>query len=123
MLDICLVISVCKRFGRFIFYQYHVFFSLVLYQLYESNLHDVGKYYSDVFMSVMASQITRISTVSRLFRHTPKKTSKLRVSGRESIGERWLPHKGSITRKMFPLDNVFMFNQHLNTKTTKNDKP
>ena len=40
----------------------------------------------------------------RLFRHKSKKTSKLRVT---DTGDRWNPpHKGPVTRKMFPFDGV-----------------
>ena len=51
--------------------------------------------------SAMASQITIISTVCSavLFRCRSKKISKLRVNGR---------HKGPVTRKMFPFDDVIM---------------
>ena len=60
-------------------------------------------------MSVMASQITGVSIVfSRLFRRRSKKTSKLRVAG---LCEGWPVNsllKGSITRKMFPFDDVIM---------------
>ena len=42
--------------------------------------------------------------LNRLFRRRSKKTSKLRVSGVNS------PHKGPVTRKMFPFDDVIMDN-------------
>ena len=44
------------------------------------------------------------------FRRRPEKTSKLRVTGPCGI-HRWpvnSPHKGSVTRKMFPLGDVIM---------------
>ena len=46
----------------------------------------------------------------RLFRLRSKKTSKLRVTGLCGI-HRWpvnSPHKGSVTRKMFPFDDIFV---------------
>ena len=49
---------------------------------------------------------------SRLFRHRWKKTSKLRVTGLcvgNSPGPVNSPHKGPVTRKMFPFDDVIMF--------------
>ena len=49
--------------------------------------------------------------VSRLFRHTWSKTSKLRVTGFVKGIHRWpvdSPHKGTITRKMGPFDDVIM---------------
>ena len=49
--------------------------------------------------------------ISRLFRHRSKKTSKLRVTGLcvgNSPGPVNSPHKGPVTRKMFPFDDVIM---------------
>ena len=49
--------------------------------------------------------------LNRLFRHTSKKTSKLRVTGLfagNSPGLVNSPHKGPVTRKMFPFDDVIM---------------
>ena len=48
---------------------------------------------------------------SRLFRHRSKKTSKLCVTGLcagNSPGPVNSPHKGPVTRKMFPFDDVIM---------------
>ena len=55
-------------------------------------------------MTTMASQITK-------FRRRSKKTSKLRVTGLcvgNSPGPVNSPHKGPVTRKMFPFDDVIM---------------
>ena len=49
--------------------------------------------------------------LNRLFRHSSKKTSKLRVPGLcvgNSPGPVSSPHKGPVTRKMFPFDDVIM---------------
>ena len=49
-----------------------------------------------------------------LFRRRSKKTSKLRVTGLcvgNSPGTVNSPHKGPVTRKMFPFDDVIMFSQ------------
>ena len=49
--------------------------------------------------------------LNRLFRRTSKKTSKLRVTGLcvgNSPGPVNSPHKGPVTRKMFPFDDVIM---------------
>ena len=49
--------------------------------------------------------------LNRLFRRTSKKTSKLRVTGlcvENSPGPVNSPHKGPVTRKMFPFDDVIM---------------
>ena len=49
--------------------------------------------------------------LNRLFRRRSKKTSKLRVTGLcagNSLGRVNSPHKGPVTRKMFPFDDVIM---------------
>ena len=49
--------------------------------------------------------------LNRLFRRSSKKTSKLRVTGLcvgNSPGPVNSPHKGPVTRKMFPFDDVIM---------------
>ena len=48
--------------------------------------------------------------LNRLFRRRSKKTSKLRVTAFVwgIHWDRWIPHKGPVTRKMFPLDDVIM---------------
>ena len=72
-------------------------------------------HYSDVIMSAMASQITSISIVywtvcSGADQRTHQSSASLAFL-REI--HRWVinsPHKGPVTRKMFPLDNVIMNN-------------
>ena len=68
--------------------------------------------YNDAIMSAMASQITSVSIVCNcLFRHRPKKTSKLCVTGPcEGIHRSPVdtPQKRPVTRKMFPFDDVIM---------------
>ena len=51
--------------------------------------------------------------LNRLFRHRSKKTPKLRVTGLW-VGNSPVnsPHKGPVTRKMFPFDDVIMNNCH-----------
>ena len=52
--------------------------------------------------------------LNRLFRRRSKKISKLRVTGLcagNSPGPVNFPHKGPVTRKMFPFDNVIMQDQ------------
>ena len=49
--------------------------------------------------------------LNRLFKRRSKKTSKLRVTGLcvgKSPGPMNSPHKGPVTRKMFPFDDVIM---------------
>ena len=51
------------------------------------------------------------SLLNRLFRRRSKKTSKLRVTGLCVGNSPWpvnSPHKGPVTRKMFPFDDVIM---------------
>ena len=71
-------------------------------------------YYSDVIMSAMASQITRVSIdglLNRLFRRRSKKHQSS-ASLAFVMGIHWCPlnspHKGPVTRKMFPFDDVIM---------------
>ena len=58
----------------------------------------------------------------RLFRRISKKTSKLRVTGLCVRGiHRWpvnSPHKGPVTRKMFPFDDVIMYKSYWATYIT-----
>ena len=55
--------------------------------------------------------------LNRLFRRRSKKTSKLRVTGLcagNSRGPVNSPHEGTVTRKMFPFDDVIMrYHDHL----------
>ena len=72
-----------------------------------------NKHHSDVIMGTMASQTTSLTIVynNRLERRRSKKTSKLRVTGLCAGIHRWpvnSPHKGPVTRKMFPFDDVIM---------------
>ena len=65
---------------------------------------------NDVIISTMASQITSLTIVySTIYsRCRSKKTPKLRVTG---LCGRWpvnSPHKGPVTWKMFPFDDVIM---------------
>ena len=57
-------------------------------------------------MNVMASQTTGVSIVCQaVFRRRSKKESKFRVTGLCEGNHRWpvdYPHKGPVTRKMFP---------------------
>ena len=54
--------------------------------------------------------------LNRLFRRRSKKTSKFRVTGfcvGNSPGPVNSPHKGQVTRKMFPFDDVIMLDLYL----------
>ena len=59
--------------------------------------------------------------LNRLFGRRSKKTSKLRVTGLcagKSPGPVNSPHKGPVTRKMFPFDDVIMCENNLATIST-----
>ena len=52
-----------------------------------------------------------VCLLNRLFRRRSKKTSKLRITGLcvgNSPGQVNSPHKGPVTRKMFPFDDIIM---------------
>ena len=71
-------------------------------------------HYSDVIMSVMASQITNVSIVcSTVCSSTDqwKQESYASLAFVSGIHHRWpiyFPHKGPVIRKIFPFDNVIM---------------
>ena len=71
------------------------------------------QHYSDVIMNAMASQITGISIVySTVCCGADKKNIKAPchwpLRG-EFTGDRWIPlHKGPVTRKKFPFDDIIM---------------
>ena len=84
-----------------------------------SELTDWGpppkkKYYRDIIMSAMASQTTGVSIVYSTVRSgvdQRKHQSSASLAFMRRI-HRWLvnsPHKGSVTRKMFPFDDVIMW--------------
>ena len=81
-------------------------------------LNDVDySYYSDVTMSVMAFQITCVlSLLIRLYRCRSKKISKLRATGicegNLPVTGGFPPKKRPVTRKMFPFDDVIMYDDH-----------
>ena len=77
----------------------------------------VGKgaiHYGDVIMSVMGSQITSLTIVySTVYSGADQRKYQSSTSLAFMRGiHRWLmnsPHKGPVTRKMFPFDDVIMF--------------
>ena len=80
------------------------------YKALETNLlisQPLAFVYSDVIISAMASQIIGSSIVCSTVCSCADqvKTSKLRVTG---LCEWKPPHKGPVTRKMFPFDDVIM---------------
>ena len=68
-------------------------------------------HYSDVIKSTMASQITSGSIVYSTVCSDQRKKSKLRVTGLCEGNSPWpviSPHKGPVTGKMLPFDDVIM---------------
>ena len=77
-----------------------VFFSAIRSLQWRHNDHDC-----------VSNHQPRGCLLNRLFRRRSKKTSKLRVTGLcvgNSPGPVNSPHKGPVTRKMFPFDDVIM---------------
>ena len=76
---------------------------------YSNSIH-----YNDVIMNSLASQVTNPSIVfSTVYsRRRSKKISKLRVTGlyaeNSPVSGEFPAHKGPVTRKMFPFDDVIM---------------
>ena len=79
------------------------------------NLHNSylfsTNHYNDVIMSVLAYQITSLAIVCSIVYSSRRseKTSKVRVTGLYAGLHRWpvnYQHKGPVTRKMFPFDDV-----------------
>ena len=71
-------------------------------------------YYSDVIISVMASEITGVSIAcSTVYSGADQRKHQCSASLAFVRGiHRWpvdSPHKGSVTRKIFPFDDVMMF--------------
>ena len=64
--------------------------------------------------------------LNRLFRRRSKKTSKLRVTGLcvgNSLGPVNSPHKGAVTRRMFPFDDVIMIPLDYDGQTNLDQRP
>ena len=75
-------------------------------------------HHSDVIMSVMASQITSVRIVySTIYSGTDQRKHQSSASLAFVRGiHRWAvnsPHKGPVTRKMFPFDDVIMISAYL----------
>ena len=87
---------------------------IVFLQLTDSMVGGIsGDHYDDVIMTTIASQITSLTVVySTVYSDADQsKHQKVRVTGLcvgNSPGPVNSPHKGPVTRKMFPFDNVIM---------------
>ena len=86
----------------------------MIYALHLLKCHfSVFFHYNDVIMSAMASQITSIMIAYSIVysrRRSKKHQSSASLPSVRGI-HRWTvnsPHKGSVTRKMFPFDDVIM---------------
>ena len=78
-------------------------------------------HHSSVIMSMVVAQITGVSIVcSNVYSATSKKISKLGIIGLCEGIHRWpvdSAHKGVITRKMFPFDDVILVPSNINYRT------
>ena len=75
-----------------------------------SRLHKTWGHYNDVIMSAIASQITSLTLVYPIVNDQRKNQSSASLAFVWGI-HRWpvnSPHKGPVTRKMFPFDGVIM---------------
>ena len=82
------------------------------------TLHTVVDYYSDVIMGTMASQITSLTIVhSTVYSGANQRKHQSSVSPAFARGiHRWpvnSSHKGPVTRKRFPFDDVIMLMLYL----------
>ena len=72
-------------------------------------------HYSDIIMSAMASQIISLSTVclgtDQIKHQSSVSLDFVRGFHRSPVNS---PHKGPVTRKIFPLDDVIMLNESVN---------
>ena len=93
---------VLKRYGTILTKAAEIAFDVEKSTCNSSYIH-----YNDVIMSAMASQVTSLTIVySTVYSsRRSKKTSKLRVTGLCAVNS---PHKGPVTRKTFPFDDVIM---------------
>ena len=83
--------------------------------VYLNNADIYPYHYHDVIMSGMASQITTLTIVySRVYSGTDERKYQSSVSlAFVRRIHRWLvnsPHKGPVTQKMFPFDDIIMWN-------------
>ena len=66
-------------------------------------------HYSDVIMSAIASQITRLTIVCSTVYSDADQRKHRSSASMAFVRPVNSPHKGSVTRKMFPFDDVIMF--------------
>ena len=84
----------------------------------KKGLNNMIWHYSDIIMSTMASQITSLTIVySTLYSGTDQRKYQSSASLAFVLGiHRWpvnSPHKGLVTQKMFPFDDVIMMHRKL----------
>ena len=96
-------------------YSLVVFFgnSALVWYYHPGRMQVTDNHYNDVIMSAMASQITSLTSVySTVYSGAYQRTHQSPASLVSVKGiHRWpvnSPHKGPITRKMFPFDGVIM---------------
>ena len=80
----------------------------------KEQIVEIHSHYNDAIMSAMASQITSLTIVdSTVYSGADQRKHQSSASLAFVRGIYWWPgnspHKGPVTRKMFPLDDVIMF--------------
>ena len=71
--------------------------------------HLVGQHYNDVIMSAIASQIASLTTV---YLTVYSDANQRKYQSSASLAFVWSIHRGPVTRKMFPFDDVIMISCH-----------
>ena len=100
-----------------VYISYRSFLNILLQQLFfhSGSIMAANLHYSDVIMSAVASKISSLTIVHSGAVYSgadQRKHQKLRVAylweGNSPVTDEF-PHKGSVTRKMFPFDDVIMW--------------
>ena len=106
--------------GCVAWHPWHPLFSLLDWCHFIGPIHGKSSLYGDVIMSVIASQITSLTIVYStvyLGADQRKNQSSASLAFVRGIHRRLVnsPHKGPVTRKMFPFDDVIMCKWNLRT--------
>ena len=115
-------LTTMRWMASFLYYQKHEQNNKTAFGIfYDICCSENDQHYSDVIMSAMASQITGVSIVcSTVSTGVDERKHQSSAGGLCEGNNEWLvdsPHKGPVTRKMFPFDDVVMKNT-----PTENDK-
>ena len=86
-------------------------YTMIFVRMYFQSMHKLPLHWRHNDHDGVSNHQPHGCLLNRLFRRRSKKTSKLRVTGLcvgNSPGPVNSPHKGPVTRKMFPFDDVIM---------------